>query len=162
MFEITKATLKDIDDILSLVADEVKNNIILYRKKEIIATNIRSYLLIRKENKIIASVALHIYSVKLAEFRSLIVHKKHRGQGFGQLLIKAGINEAKELGLQELLVLTYKANFFKKLGFIEIEKSKIPDQKIWADCINCKNFSNCDEVALIKKIIDYNHPNPHK
>jgi amino-acid N-acetyltransferase len=152
MFKVTKATLKDIKEIQSLVADEVKNNIILYRNQETIATNIRSYLLIRKENKIIASVALHIYSIKLAEFRSLIVQKKYRGQGLGQLLIKAGINEAKELGLKELLVLTYQANFFKRLGFIEIEKSKIPDKKIWADCINCKNFSNCDEVALIKKI----------
>ena len=152
MFKITKATLKDIDCLQSLVADEVKNNIILYRDKDTIATNIRSYLLIRKKDKIIASVALHIYSVKLAEFRSLIVQKEYRNRGLGQLLIKAGINEAKELGLKELLVLTYQANFFKKLGFVEIEKNKIPDKKIWADCINCKNFSNCDEVALIKKI----------
>ena len=152
MFKVTKATLKDIDCLQSLVADEVKNNIILYRDKDTIATNIRSYLLLRKKNEIIASVALHIYSIKLAEFRSLIVQKEYRGRGLGQLLIKAGINEAKDLGLKELLVLTYQANFFKKLGFVEIEKSKIPDKKIWADCINCKNFSNCDEVALIKKI----------
>ena len=152
MFNITKATLKDIDCLQSLVADEVKNNIILYRDQDTIATNIRSYLLLRKKDKIIASVALHIYSVKLAEFRSLIVQKEYRNRGLGQLLIKAGINEAKELGLKELLVLTYQANFFKKLDFVEIEKNKIPDKKIWADCINCKNFSNCDEVALIKKI----------
>jgi len=152
MFKITKATLKDINCLQSLVADEVKNNIILYRDQDTIATNIRSYLLLRKKDKIIASVALHIYSVKLAEFRSLIVQKEYRNRGLGQLLIKAGINEAKELGLKELLVLAYQANFFKKLDFVEIEKNKIPDKKIWADCINCKNFSNCDEVALIKKI----------
>jgi amino-acid N-acetyltransferase len=38
--------------------------------------------------------------------------------------------------------------FFQKLGFKEIEKSELP-QKIWADCIKCPYFPDCEEEALI-------------
>ncbi|HHD83733.1 MAG TPA: GNAT family N-acetyltransferase, partial [Campylobacteraceae bacterium] len=31
----------------------------------------------------------------------------------------------------------------------EIPKEALPEQKIWADCVKCKHFPICDEVALI-------------
>jgi amino-acid N-acetyltransferase len=50
------------------------------------------------------------------------------------------------------LTLTYQKEFFEKLGFVEIPKESIPDKKIWADCIKCKFFPNCNEIALIKHL----------
>jgi len=34
----------------------------------------------------------------------------------------------------------------------EIDKKDLSNQKIWADCIKCKHFPVCDEIALIKKM----------
>jgi amino-acid N-acetyltransferase len=50
--------------------------------------------------------------------------------------------------LKKVFTLTYVPDFFKKLGFIEIDKAKLPN-KIWADCIHCQYFPDCREIALI-------------
>jgi amino-acid N-acetyltransferase len=86
----------------------------------------------------------------LGEIRSLAVNPKYQKRGIGKTIVQNLLNEAKDLGLKEVLVLTYKKDFFAKMGFVEIEKEAIPDKKIWADCIKCKFFPNCNEIALIK------------
>jgi len=67
------------------------------------------------------------------------------------MLSKSGkkcLSEAKQFGVKKVFVLTYIPEFFKKVGFKEIEKSQLP-QKIWGDCIRCPKFPECDEIALI-------------
>ena len=153
--KIVGANLSDVPKIQKLLKNEIEKGVILYRSDDEIAMNIRSYLIAKDENncdEIIGCVALHIYSMGLAEFRSMMVNQKYRMQGVGSLLIAKGIEDAKNLGLKEILVLTYKSYFFSKFGFREIPKIEIPDNKIWADCIKCSQFPVCEEVALIKKI----------
>ena len=149
-FAVKKPTLRDILDIQSILEPYVKEGIILRRDDDEVASNIRSYTIIYDESKPIATAALHIFSPFLAEIRSLGVIKEYQGKGVGKLLVNTLIQEAKNLGVKEVLVLTYKKEFFEKLGFVEIEKEAIPDKKIWADCIKCKFFPNCNEIALIK------------
>jgi amino-acid N-acetyltransferase len=148
---IGSASLRDIEQIETILENEVKKGIILYRSTDEIAKNIRSYIVARVENKIIGIVSLYIYSQNLAEFRSLAVAEEFRGKGIGQELIKNGLLSGIELGLKEFLVLTYQKDFFIKLGFHEIDKKEIPNGKIWADCVKCQYFPVCDEVALIKR-----------
>jgi len=145
---IFKPTVLDIPLMQELVSSEVENGNILHRSQNEMATTIRSYLAIKDKDKIIAFVALHIHTMVLAEIRSLIVQKEYREQGLGKKLILEAIKEARELQLKELLVLTYKKEFFESLGFNEIAKESIPEPKIWADCIKCKHFPICDEVSL--------------
>jgi len=147
-----KPKLNEIEKMQHIVKDAVNEGIILYRSDDEIATNIRSYVLAKRGDEVVGFVALHIHTKKLAEIRSLIVDKKYRGLGIGKNLVLKAIKEAKELGIKEILSLTYNRDFFEKLGFKEIEKIKIPEQKIWVDCIKCKHFPICNEIALIKKI----------
>lgn len=147
---IKKPTLREIIDIQSVLEPYVKEGIILRRDDDEVATNIRSYTLIYDKEKPVAVAALHIFSPFLGEIRSLGVDKDYQGKGIGKLLVSRLLEEAKNIGLKEVLVLTYKKEFFEKIGFIEIEKEAIPDKKIWADCIKCKFFPNCNETALIK------------
>ncbi|HIC10402.1 MAG TPA: N-acetyltransferase [Campylobacterales bacterium] len=147
--EIASPTLRDIPEMVSLLELEIASGNILYRSNDEIATNIRSYLIAKSRDKIVGLVALHIYSVELGEFRSLVVMQKYRNRGVGRFLIQKGIEEGRRLGLSKILVLTYRKEFFQKLGFSEIEKLDIPNSKIWADCIKCSHFPICDEVALI-------------
>ena len=42
---------------------------------------------------------------------------------------------------------------FEKLGFNEIDKETIPEHKIWADCVKCKHFPVCNEIALTISIL---------
>ena len=147
-----KPTLLEIEKMQELVRDEVEKGTILYRSPDEMATNIRSYTLAKRGDEIVGFAALHIYSAKLAEVRSLIVEKNSRGRGIGKGLVKAMLEEGKMLKADKVFTLTYEKAFFEKLLFKEIPKETLPEHKIWSDCIKCKHFPICDEIALIKQI----------
>ena len=143
------AKLTDVKAMQELVLPEVKSGKILFRSDDEISTNIRSYTLAKQDNQLIGFVALHIHAPDLAEIRSLIVSENARGKGIGQELVKKTLIDGKELGVQKIFTLTYEQRFFEKLSFNEIPKESLPEHKIWADCIKCKHFPICDEIALI-------------
>jgi amino-acid N-acetyltransferase len=144
-----KAILSDVKHMQDLVLPEVATGIILHRSDDEISTNIRSYILAKDADTLVGFVALHIHAVNLAEVRSLIVDKSTRGKGVGAQLVKKSIIDAKKLGVKKVFTLTYQKEFFEKLNFKEIPKESLPEHKIWADCIKCKHFPICDEIALI-------------
>jgi len=152
MIKFVKPTVKDIKNMQNLVLQDVENGNILVRNESEMATTIRSYTVAYKDDILVGFVALHIHTPILAEIRSLVVAQNLRGQGIGKELISLCLKEAKDINLSELLVLTYQAKLFEKFGFEVIEKATIPDPKIWADCIKCKHFPICDEVALTLKV----------
>ncbi len=147
-----KPILTDIPAMQEIVGEYVKEGIILPRSDDEIATNIRSYIIAQEDKAIIGYVALHIHSMRLAEIRSLVVRKDRQGLGIGSTLVKKAIEEAKTLAVQEILSLTYSKDFFARLGFVEIPKEQIPEHKIWQDCIKCKHFPICNEVAMMKRV----------
>lgn len=154
MIELVKAKLSDIPAMQALVISEVKDGIILDRTEDEVATNIRSYVLAKDGDKLVGYTALHIHSKRLAEIRSLIVDEAYRGQKVGQRMVEFTLDEAKNIGVEEdVLVLTYLPQFFLKLNFKEINKEVIPEHKIWADCIKCIHFPVCNEVALVYKLV---------
>ncbi|MEA3419191.1 MAG: N-acetyltransferase [Campylobacterota bacterium] len=153
MVELVKAKLSDIPAMQQLVEQEVKDGVILQRSEDEVATNIRSYVLAKKGEALLGYAALHIHSPRLAEIRSLIVSESYRGKMIGHRIVEFTLNEAKELGVEEeVLVLTYLPEFFKKMNFTEINKESIPEHKIWTDCIKCIHFPVCNEISLVYKL----------
>lgn len=103
-----------------------------------------------KDAEILAGFAsLKIFNANLAEVRSLIVAPQFRRRGIARAIVNELLDEAKFYGLKSVFTLTYQKEFFERLGFIEIPKDELPAQKIWADCIKCKKFPVCNEIALI-------------
>ena len=146
-------TVNNIESMQKLVEQEVIDGIILHRSDDEIATTIRSYICVEVNNELAGFVALHIHSKNLAEVRSLVINKNFRGLGLGKGLVLKCLEEAKRLNITEVLSLTYQNNFFEKLGFNEIDKETIPEHKIWADCVKCKHFPVCNEIALTISIL---------
>ncbi|MBC7196991.1 MAG: GNAT family N-acetyltransferase, partial [Deferribacterales bacterium] len=70
------------------------------------------------------------------------------GKGIGKQLVENALKRAKDLGIKKVFALTYKLEFFKKLGFYEISKDGLP-RKIWSDCLKCPLFPDCDEIAVM-------------
>jgi amino-acid N-acetyltransferase len=87
----------------------------------------------------------------LAEIRSIAVLGDYQHRGIGKKLIGECLNEAKELCVNKVFVLTYQPDFFKKMGFRLIDKNTLP-HKIWGDCLKCPKFPQCEEVAVIKSL----------
>ena len=100
------------------------------------------------QEKLVGVCALHICWENLAEIRSLAVIDEYQSKGVGRQLVNKALAEADSYGITRVFTLTYQPNFFKKLGFKDIDKSELP-HKVWSDCINCSKFPDCNEEALV-------------
>jgi len=145
---IRKARIADARKVQALIWEYAKKGDMLPRSLSSIYENLRDYFVYEDDNgELIGSAAIHIVWEDLAEVRSLAVRESEMGKGVGTKLVEACISEAIVLGVTRLFALTYRPNFFKRLGFNEIDKSELP-HKIWSDCLKCAKFPDCDEVAL--------------
>jgi amino-acid N-acetyltransferase len=144
---VEKAKIGDVPQIQQLVNFFANRDEMLPRPLSEIYENIRDYFVVRENGKIIACVALHVAWSDLAEVKALAVSEDIQRKGLGTQLVTACLNEARELELPIVFCLTYKPLFFKKLGFIEIDKMKLP-KKVWTECFHCPKFPDCGETAL--------------
>ena len=149
---IRKARMGDVKAIQKLIAEYARKGDMLPRSLSEIYENLRDYFVyLQNGEEIIGSAAIHIMWEDLAEVRSLAVRDGHKSKGVGTKLVEACISEAIVLGITRVFALTYKPEFFEKLGFFPVEKSDLP-QKIWTDCLKCSKFPDCDEVALVSDL----------
>jgi amino-acid N-acetyltransferase len=75
--------------------------------------------------EVVGAAALHVLWEDIAELRTVVVDKAVRGQGVGRLLVARLIDEARELGLRRLFVLTFETSFFARQGFVEINGAPV-------------------------------------
>lgn len=146
--KIRKAKITDIKQIHRFVNEFAKKEEMLPRSLNDLYEGIRDFFVYEDQGIIKGVCALHILWEDLAEIRSLAVKEEYRRVGIGKSLIKRCLKDAKELGIKRVFALTYQPVFFKKIGFTEIDKAKLP-HKIWGDCLKCPKFPECDELAVI-------------
>ena len=144
---IRHARIPDARAIHQLLLEYANDGQLLGRSLADIYENIRDFYVYEENAQVLGTGALSICWEDLAEVRSLAVAKGQSGKGIGRRIVETCLEEAVELGLQKVFALTYQPEFFKKIGFFDIEKSELP-QKIWGDCLKCVKFPDCDEHAL--------------
>jgi amino-acid N-acetyltransferase len=148
---IRKAKINDVKQIRELINSFAKEDLMLPRSLNELYDNIRDFWVFEQDKKIIGVAALHICWQDLTEIKSLAVEKKWQRKNIGRQLVNACIEEAKKLEAKKVFALTYKPDFFRKFGFRKIKHIDLP-HKIWAECINCPKFPNCQEIALLKTL----------
>ena len=94
--------------------------------------HLREFFVYEDKDLIVGTCALHICWEDLAEIRSLVVTEE-------------------VLEIPKVFALTRVPEFFEKLGFRKVTRNELP-HKVWADCIRCSKFPECDEVPVIKEI----------
>jgi amino-acid N-acetyltransferase len=148
---IRKAIIQDIKTIYKLLSHYGDQGSLLSRPLVELYEHLRDFFVVEgssPKSPIVGVCALGICWEDLAEIRSLAVAQDHQGKNYGSQLVEICLQEALSLGLKRVFTLTYEPDFFSKLGFKEIEKSTLP-HKIWADCIRCAKFPDCDEIAMV-------------
>lgn len=146
---IRKARMSDVKGIQQLIAEYARKGDMLPRSLADIYENLRDYFVFEEDGgELAGSAAIHIMWEDLAEVRSLAVREGKMRRGIGTQLVESCISEAIVLGIDRVFALTYKPEFFEKLGFHVVDKAELP-QKIWTDCLKCSKFPDCDEVALV-------------
>jgi amino-acid N-acetyltransferase len=150
---IRKATIKDIKSIHSLLQEYGRKGELLPRPLSVLYDHVRDFSVYvdDKEANVLGCCALQFCWDDLAEIRSLAVHPDHTGQRIGSKLVEKVLSEAKSFKVQKVFALTYRPGFFERFGFDRIDRSELPI-KIWADCIMCIKFPDCDEIAMMKEL----------
>jgi amino-acid N-acetyltransferase len=151
---LRKARIGDVKIIHRMINISSGREEMLPRSLMDIYGNLRDFLVYFDEEKqsIIGICAMSIIWENLAEIRSLYVEEEYRKKGIGTKLVEACISEAITLELFRIFALTYKVDFFRKIGFHEVDRS-ILSEKIWSDCFRCPKYPEyCDEVSMIMEL----------
>lgn len=147
---LRKARISDVKVIHKILMNYAKEGILLPRSFSELYTHLRDFLVLAHRNtqEVYGCCALNIVWEDLAEIKSLAVVKEKQRQNWGRRLVEACLSEAITLGVYKVFALTYQEHFFSKLGFKKVDKDVLP-QKVWADCLKCPKFPECDEVAML-------------
>lgn len=145
---LRKAEIKDVKEIQKLLLHYANRGDMLSRSLSELYEALRDFYIVEEGGRITGVAALHIVWEDLAEIRSVAVAEDAGRKGVGSEVVRACIEEGRQLGLKRLFCLTYKPDFFSKFGFKIVDKSQLP-HKVWGDCIKCAKFPDCDEIAMI-------------
>jgi len=150
---IRRAHVFDVEDILALVNSCATSNLMLPRGPKYIYENIRDFVVVEAQTemgvpKIVACGSVHVLWKDTAEIRSLASHPEFRGRGLASKIVRYLVEDAKQLGIEQIIALTLIEGFFKKLGFKPKRKEDLPS-KIWDECSRCPKYFQCDEIGLI-------------
>jgi amino-acid N-acetyltransferase len=148
---IRNARLTDAGAISELISLYARSDIMLPRTPETIIEEIRNFFVAEKGSELVGCCAVAFFTEELAEIRSVAVKDSYRKKGVGRMLITQAEEILKEEGIRSVFALTLAEDFFAKLGYKKVEKTKFP-QKIWRDCLGCSKIMKCDEVAMEKLI----------
>lgn len=130
---IRKATRADIPAIKELIAANPET--ILARSDDELNSLIDGFWVAEHDERVVGCCCLEVYSPKIAEIRTVIVHDSVRGMGFGSALVQLAAEEAERQNIREVMVVTSSPEYFNKLGFGECLHEK------WALFYRGKNRS---------------------
>jgi amino-acid N-acetyltransferase len=155
---IRKARIQEVPEIRRFLAEFTQDDGILPRTLADLYGQLRDYFVYREDQgPLIGIAALHVCWAGLGEIRSVAVAPPHRGGGIGSSLVETCLAEARTLGLSEIFCLTLRPEFFQRFGFKEVHRDELLPI-VWADCINCVKFPDCDEVPMLLELADLKQP----
>ena len=142
----------DVDNICNLLNEYAWEKLLLKRTREDILEKLKNFQVGETEGQFAGCVALRDFGDDLYEIRSLAVCREYSNRGFGSSLVSGAIDKLrKSVRPVRVFALTYRADFFCRMGFRIVSKDLFP-QKIWSDCAVCAKKDCCDETAVLMEI----------
>lgn len=146
---VRKAVMRDIAPILDIINGYAAKGVMLPRTEFEMSEHIRDFSVVTDGNRLLGCGALHFYSPTMGEIRSLAVAEDAKTHGVGRRLVEALVKEAADYSLNAVFAFTYVEDFFRKVGFRQVERGELP-LKAWKDCLRCPKFQCCDEIAVVR------------
>lgn len=131
-FEGTRqASIDDVGGILELLAPLEQQGTLVRRSRERLEQEIERFTVVERDGAIIGCAALYPYTEhSMAELACVAIHPDYRGSSRGEALTSYIEQQAKQLGMQTIFVLTTRtAHWFIERGYTEADISKLPLQK---------------------------------
>jgi amino-acid N-acetyltransferase len=147
--KIIRSALKsDIGDIQNLLAIYAAEMLLLPRTCEDIEAHLENFTIVEVDGRFSGCVALRDFGNNLYEVRSIAILPQFVNKRLGSALVNYVIAQLKQKPSFRLFALTYRSDFFLRLGFKLVNKDMFPE-KIWSDCSVCPKKDNCDEEAVL-------------
>ena len=151
---VRNAGFADANGIYSLIKGNPKE--LVPRSLNDIVQNIDRALVCELRGKIVGTASWAILpeigkaAHPTVEIKSVAVDKKARGRGIGRMLVEAAIERVSVFHPEQVIVLTFSPDFFRKFGFVEVPKITLI-HKLYTGCLNCSKYDSpftCPEVAM--------------
>lgn len=129
--QVRRATINDIGGILELIRPLEQQGILVRRSREQLEMEIDKFTIIERDNLTIACAALYPFlEEKIGEMACVAVHPDYRSSSRGEMLLQRVENQARQMGLKKLFVLTTRSiHWFEERGFTPAEVDVLPMQK---------------------------------
>jgi amino-acid N-acetyltransferase len=121
---VRRARISDVRAIKALV-DHYAGQVLLAKQLVTLYEDVQEFWVARRGGEVVGCAALHVLWEDLAEIRTLAVHPSARGTGVGHALVDRLVDQARELGLQRVFVLTFEERFFGRHGFVVIDGTPV-------------------------------------
>ncbi len=130
--KIRKASREDVSTIYNLSKNSTREQNLVYRSRDEIASKIDTYFVYEMDGSIIAFVSLLDISEGAAELASLHVQPFYQGHDVGTHMVDFVVREARKAGYKKLFALSTKsAPFFTEVcGFTEVSPSALPKARL--------------------------------
>jgi len=124
------ASIDDIGGILQLIEPLETEGTLVYRGRELLEREVKSFFVIEHDGVILGCAALYPLAGRSAELAAVAVRPEYRAMGYGEKLLGHGEVEARRLGFKKLFVLTTRAaHWFIERGFAEAPIGALPEPK---------------------------------
>ncbi|TCV92610.1 amino-acid N-acetyltransferase [Biostraticola tofi] len=129
--QVRRATINDIGGILELIRPLEQQGILVRRSREQLEMEIDKFTIIERDNLTIACAALYPFpEEQVGEMACVAVHPDYRSSSRGEMLLKRVAQQARQMGLKRLFVLTTRSiHWFQERGFTPAEVDMLPQQK---------------------------------
>ena len=149
---VRRARMSDVDEILALISASAEKGDILPYSRDNIIHDIQNFVVAVVDHKVVGCAGLYIYQTGLAEIRSVVVNTQAQGQGQGSAMVQYLLELALQLELDKVIVLTYLADYFAKLGFIAIDKNALAENILNDGKLSAQK--NDDEEIAMEYIVN--------
>jgi N-acetylglutamate synthase-like GNAT family acetyltransferase len=114
---VRPATRDDLPALTQLITEFVNANRLLPRTQNELDDLIPFGFVASLGDRLVGFAALEIYSLKLAEVRSLAVVPEMQGHGLGKRLVQQCVELAQSRNVLEVMAITSAEDFFQSCGF---------------------------------------------
>lgn len=128
---VSTATIDDVVGIMELIQPLEQQGVLVKRSREMLEVEIDKFIVLKKEEMVIACAALYGYPEdNTGELACVVIHPDYRKGNRGDRLIKEIKAKAREQGLSSIFVLTTVSGmWFQEQGFVESNVDALPAKK---------------------------------
>lgn len=134
--QVEMATIDDVGGIMELIRPLEEEGVLVQRSRKNLEMEIDKFVLVKKENTIVACAALYPYldqqnpAKNKGELGCVVIHPEYRREKLGEKLLSVVESLAKQYKLKQIFALTtVSEHWFKEQGFIEQGIEVLPQQK---------------------------------